>query len=347
MSTGLFVASPLPRKQLRALSPERSFWYDIGEDEFPVGDADAIVLPDWLPAFNFDEFSDGISQASTSAGPSPSLEQMLSPLPSKSLTLTPEHRINLCSDLDKSLDTSLATPSEETSSPEKAKWAQIRKIFVGGIPQSMDQNSLYKLFSKTGKVKKAWLQMFHADSPEGQGPIKKHRGFGFVIFAEKEAVDQLLGDEFSKVIYFGDGVRLEVKRAVGKTGSLTTPENIPKTPGLVSQGSRDNTPPILELSTALQDQPLQISLATVFKDLPNVPPFPCAQSAPVPWQCQTTWAVAIPVQQVQPHPRPSLHGSISKQVPSILLDGYVGCKPRNEHELEMVLRNAMPDCYDD
>merc|ERR1719454_2669669 len=98
---------------------------------------------------------------------------MLSPFPSKSLTLTPENRINLCSDLDKSLDLSLATPSEEiTSSPEKAKWAQVRKIFVGGIPQSMDQNSLYKLFSKTAKVKKAWLQMFHADSPEGQGPIR-------------------------------------------------------------------------------------------------------------------------------------------------------------------------------
>jgi hypothetical protein len=297
------------------------------------------VPPSYIPAFKFDEHNDSVSDVSTSAGPSPSLEEMQSPLRCQSLSFSPEHRLTPCSDLEGSSDPSISV------TPDKAKWAQARKIFVGGIPQSMDQNSLYKLFSKTAKVKKAWLQMFHADSPEGQGPNKKHRGFGFVIFADKNAADQLLGEDFAKIIYFGDGIRLEIKRAVGKTG--TSPEATPKTPGLVSQGGSDSTPPILKLSTALQDKPFQISLATQFGDLPPVPPFPCVQSSQPAWQYHTTWAVAVPVQQVPLQSNPSLHDSISNHVPSVLLDGYGGPKPRNEQELEMLLRQAMPTCYDD
>jgi RNA recognition motif-containing protein len=314
----------------------------VDEDECPNYEADAKVVPEFIPAFKFDDFSDSISDASTSAGPSPSLEDMRSPLPCKSLPFTPEHRLTPSSELEKSFDPSMSP--EESSSPEKAKWAQARKIFVGGIPQSMDQNSLYKLFTKTAKVKKAWLQMFHADSPEGQGPNKRHRGFGFVIFADKDGVDQLLGAEFSKVIYFGD-IRLDIKRAVGKTG--TSPEAMPKTPGLVRQGGCETTPPILKLSTALQDKPLQISLATQFGDMPSVPPFPCSQSSQVAWQYHTTWTVAMPVQQVPSQPHPNLHDSINKNVSSFLLDGFVGPKPRNEQELEKMLLQAMPVCYDD
>jgi hypothetical protein len=341
-----FVASPMPRRHLHALDSVRPFWFDGEEDEFSSCEAEGKLLPEWLPAF---KLSDSVSEACTSAGPSPSLEQMHSPVPCKSLPFSPEHRLTPSSDLEKSLDRSISTsPVGTNSSPDKAKWAQVRKIFVGGIPQSMDQNSLYKLFSKTAKVKKAWLQMFHAESHEEQGPIKKHRGFGFVIFADKDAVDELLGEEFSRVIYFGDGIRLEVKRAVGKTGmSSTTPEAMPKTPGLVKQNGGDSTPPILELSTALQDPPLQISLASAFTDLPRVPPFPCVQPAQMPSQSHTTWTVAMPIQQMPPRPNPVFHDSISKHVPSVLLDGYVGCKPRNEQELEMVLRQAMPDSYDD
>jgi len=329
---------------LRALNSARPFWYEGDEDEFPSCEADVAMLPEWLPALTFGDF---LSEASTSAGSSPSLEEMLSPLPCKSVPPSPEHRLSPSSDLAKNFDPSISTsPEEPTSSPDKAKWAQVRKIFVGGIPQSMDQNSLYKLFSKTGKVKKAWLQIFHADSHEGQGPSRKHRGFGFVIFADKDAVDQLLGEDFSKVIYFGDGIRLEVKRSVGKTAiSLTTPDSMAKTPGLVRQGGCDSTPPILRLSTALQDQPIQISLATMFTDLPRVPPFPCGQSAQSAWQPRATWAEAIPTPQVPPQPHPSLPESISEHVSFLM--GMWDVKPRNEQELEMVLLQAMPECYDD
>jgi len=48
---------------------------------------------------------------------------------------------------------------------------------------------------------------------------KKHRGFGFVIFYEKHSLDQLLGEDFSRFVCFPDDIKLEVKRAVGKTST--------------------------------------------------------------------------------------------------------------------------------
>merc|ERR1712232_1277934 len=73
------------------------------------------------------------------------------------------------------------------------------------------------MFSKIGKVKKAWVQLFHADHdrvPAG----KHHRGFGFVIFHEKHSIDQLLGEDSQRFVCFGDDLKLEVKRAIGKGG---------------------------------------------------------------------------------------------------------------------------------
>merc|ERR1712048_1524328 len=93
------------------------------------------------------------------------------------------------------------------------------KIFVGGIPQSVDSTDLYKLFSKVAKVKKAWLQMHSQERCVSNA--RKHRGFGFVVFSDKQVVDNLMGEDTSKFIELGDGIQFEIKRAVGKLVATT------------------------------------------------------------------------------------------------------------------------------
>eukprot|EP00427_Karlodinium_veneficum_P013169 CAMPEP_0169074828 /NCGR_PEP_ID=MMETSP1015-20121227/7499_1 /TAXON_ID=342587 /ORGANISM="Karlodinium micrum, Strain CCMP2283" /LENGTH=259 /DNA_ID=CAMNT_0009134203 /DNA_START=33 /DNA_END=813 /DNA_ORIENTATION=- len=255
---------------------------------------------------------------------------------------------------------------------DKAKSMQASKIFVGGIPQNVDQSSFYKLFNEqVASVKKAWLQMAHVEPSQGQGLAKKHRGFGFVIFAEADAVDRLLGDAFSKMIYI-DHMRFEVKRAVGKMGAA------PKTPGLVTQRSPTNSPFGLKLDAAVPDRP---SHANIFGSAPNfgpdslisnsrqkqpstadaiaassavlpnlisAPTFPAvggsSQSHQMPWQNHATPFAVAAVQQISPQPHPTPTYSISEFVPDVFFDRYAG---HNKHELEMVLRGAVPDCYDD
>jgi len=85
-----------------------------------------------------------------------------------------------------------------------------RKIFVGGIPQETSQEDLFAMFSQFGAVKKAWLQREHRDS----NSKLKHRGFGFVIFRDGDAVNHVLGANLSRYIRFEDGRQLEVKRAL-------------------------------------------------------------------------------------------------------------------------------------
>jgi len=254
---------------------------------------------------------------------------------------------------------------------DKAKSMQASKIFVGGIPQNVDQSSFYKLFNEqVASVKKAWLQMAHVEPSQGQGLAKKHRGFGFVIFAEADAVDRLLGDAFSKMIYI-DHMRFEVKRAVGKMGAA------PKTPGLVTQRSPTNSPFGLKLDAAVPDRPSQISSAAlpilapipsfptvgrssqaqpmpsqassaVLPNLISAPTFPAvggsSQSHQMPWQNHATPFAVAAVQQISPQPHPTPTYSISEFVPDVFFDRYAG---HNKHELEMVLRGAVPDCYDD
>jgi len=102
--------------------------------------------------------------------------------------------------------------------------SQNRKVFVGGIPQDMNQDDLYTIFSDFAGVKKAWLQRYRPrltavqarrpNNASEHGPPHNHRGFGFVIFYESSAVDQMLGTDYSRFIPVREGGRLEVKRAV-------------------------------------------------------------------------------------------------------------------------------------
>jgi len=95
-----------------------------------------------------------------------------------------------------------------------------RKVFVGGIPPFVDGDALYRMFSKFGKVKKAWVQLVRNDQGVcRESPGQKHRGFAFVIFCEEQSVDALLGTHFSRLVRFDNDMRsvlLEVKRLVSK-----------------------------------------------------------------------------------------------------------------------------------
>jgi len=99
---------------------------------------------------------------------------------------------------------------------DKSSWLNARKVFVGGIGQTVDRNALYDMFSEFGKVEKAWVSLFHNDPGVcRESPGQTHRGFGFVIFCEKQSVDALLGTEFSRFVHF-DNHMLEVKQSISK-----------------------------------------------------------------------------------------------------------------------------------
>jgi hypothetical protein len=232
----------------------------------------------------------------------------------------------------------------QTPSNELRIDKQCRKVFVGGIPQSIDSNGFYRMFNKIAKVKKAWLQMFQTDK-ENQEPSdatsKRHRGFGFVVFSEARSVDNLLGDEFSTFIEFGDDLTLEVKRAISKTNvSGATPESSQEKTERLSSISlaaalcgKHNTNPEhrrISLADTLGNQPCAASLHWQCSEstlgLPCLPPFPFAELS----------SQAVVTSAREPH-----------DLPDFLLEGYPGQKPQSKEELALVLQRAMPDAYED
>ena len=139
-----------------------------------------------------------LSSISTSAGPTPSPEGRTSP--------------HVAPGTGGARRNSASLAKDPTEFP-----AQVRKVFVGGIPQDMQEEELIQLFSQIAPVKRAWVQRYRdvvrLKSPTSQ----KHRGFGFVIFQESGAVDRFLGSDVSKFIAARDGRKLEVKRAISST----------------------------------------------------------------------------------------------------------------------------------
>merc|ERR1719487_1433821 len=231
--------SPIPSEMsIRELTSSRPFWYDVesptnrsrADDEASRELRELLscktpmkMLPDWMPAF------DALSSASTCATSPPPPSGTTSPPPPSSSPPSSPDRAFVRSDLSDGFGSPEydQQPQCLPGAVDKSSWLQLRKVFVGGIPQCVDQNGLYQMFSKVGKVKKAWLQLFHTDRGEGQQPkIKKHRGFGFVVFYETRSIDQLLGKDSSRFVSFGDNLKLEVKRAVGKN-SMPSLEETP------------------------------------------------------------------------------------------------------------------------
>jgi hypothetical protein len=229
------------------------------------------------------------------------------------------------------LQTTPTFAQKSRASVEKVAGQQTRKIFVGGVPQSINQNDLYKMFSKFGKVKKAWLQMFPADRPEVA--MNRHRGFGFVIFAQEAAVEDLLGEDFSKIAYFGDGIKLEVKRAIAKPGTFSNDSDIYEGEVKSQRFSEQNA--------------TNLPLETGFTPFPQVPPFPVMPAAPIQWQCCNVGAVAmLPSQPLFPSTTNTLDW-LDHFLPSILRDAFAGQRLQNKQELEWVLLLSMPDRYEE
>lgn len=129
--------------------------------------------------------------------------------------------------LQRNLDAQL---DRRGSGSTSASVAQDQKVFVGGVPQELGQEDLYAIFNEFAEVKKAWLQKIRPmNSGSGATPWQNHRGFGFVIFREPDALQKLLGNDFSKFITLVNGKRLEVKRAISSSklispGSETGPQ---------------------------------------------------------------------------------------------------------------------------
>jgi hypothetical protein len=353
---------------------ERPFWYDNGEtpsdlyEEFAYP-KDKKLLPDWTPAFIKRSSSDS-SAASTSAGPSPSpeVDSPTSILRGVSPPLSPDHD---GSPLWGCEDSSRHPHVEEGNTVfEKSPSLQVRKVFVGGIPQTVDQGELYKLFSKVARVKKAWLQMYSQERSVTNA--RKHRGFGFVVFSEQQSVDQLLGEDTSRFITFGEGLQFEVKRAVGKliaASPIPEPKQWPS--GAFTVKKNMTSPQSGSVATSAPSSGSPTMVASQVADpgaraLPHVPPFPAwdvqtqrervlvpYESMPLPlpsWpQVTTLPPQRMVVQCVMCPTLPTV--APTRAPPSVnnnsLMNFLVGQGPPNQEDLEMMLLHAMPDHYDD
>jgi len=344
---GLRTPSTPIKNAAHNLHTERPFWYD--DCEASNSKSDTKLLPEWTPAF----LSPTVSNASTSAGPSAYTDVTASPFDNSPPPGNFEAEV------------------QSYRQPQPSGWLQTRKVFVGGIPQSVDQKDLHKLFSVVSKVKMAWLQMHHHDHHDNRAPgVRKHRGFGFVVFAEKNAVDQLLGMEYSQFVDFGN-FRFEVKRAVGKEDYVSGTPDVIRDEGMapVTSGDHRASPSAAGSSHGHRNISTPASPISApfdaYTNFPSVPPFPSSWSSGAPEPQRGAASVAGPVAPSSPQPSwsyelPAPHRnadsrpdatvapySMYTSLYDTLLDGFVGQKPRNTMELEYELLRATPDRYDD
>ncbi|KNA05842.1 hypothetical protein SOVF_186610 [Spinacia oleracea] len=89
-----------------------------------------------------------------------------------------------------------------------------KKIFVGGIPTSVNEDEFNDFFSTFGVVKEHQIMRDHASN--------RSRGFGFVTFDSEEAVDELLSK--GNRIDFA-GTKVEVKKAEPKKPNAPPPSS--------------------------------------------------------------------------------------------------------------------------
>lgn len=162
---------------------------------------------------------------------------------------------------------------------------QVRKIFIGGIPQEMSQDDLHTFFNDQHPVKRAWLQRYRTTgSANSTTPPHNHRGFGFVIFQSGAAVDQLLGSRSSCHLQLPGGRQLEIKRAVSSNDlKLST-----------SAGGRDAK----RETQPMSEQQLINSGVRAHALVPNHPDVQSA-GAPPPQMMQAHDPQLMPPQQIQ------------------------------------------------
>ncbi|KAJ7974629.1 Heterogeneous nuclear ribonucleoprotein 1 [Quillaja saponaria] len=80
-----------------------------------------------------------------------------------------------------------------------------KKIFVGGIPATVDEDELRDFFSSYGDIREQQIMRDHSTN--------RSRGFGFITFDSEEAVDDLLS-KGNKIEFAG--TQVEIKKAEPK-----------------------------------------------------------------------------------------------------------------------------------
>jgi hypothetical protein len=98
-----------------------------------------------------------------------------------------------------------AVPKEDTPAPQAAADAsqKTRKIFVGGLAPSVDEQVLRQYFEQFGGVEDAVVMYDHDN--------KRPRGFGFITFAAEESVDKVFAHGAMQNIH---DKQIEIKPAV-------------------------------------------------------------------------------------------------------------------------------------
>lgn len=312
-----------------------------------------------------------LSSVSTSAGATPSLDEQCrlqhSPAPSS------------------------AAPTPTLQEPERIKTlpplqTQVRKVFVGGIPQHMTQDDLCAFFSSFGVVSKAWLQRqrLAENGPAHNahaGSIQNHRGFGFVVFQDPNTVDELLGSEVSRFLELKDGRRIEVKRAKTSTDmtnekqiytvdtSFTKAAGNPQTPEpqMPQKGQKGQRPSQWQTCSP-QMQHVSNGNNSGRAETNGLGPF----WSPNPWSCNTHVAVHQPMlmpwfgdtkaqggekNMTKPHlqplqetpPTPTVNEQIAPMAPVLsALEWVRSCNLHQEgQKIAKMLQAAMPDHYDE
>jgi len=139
------------------------------------------------------------------------------------------------------VDAKKALPKEESPVSKDmqavASGQRTKKIFVGGLAGSVDEAVFTEYFGKFGRVEDA-VVMYDQQN-------RRPRGFGFITFAEEEAVEAV----FAKgVIHILHEKEIEIKRAIPRdSGVFPSPKTLYRSPherhyGFRTPGSATSKP---------------------------------------------------------------------------------------------------------
>ena len=117
-----------------------------------------------------------------------------------------------------------ALPKEESPVSKDlqavASGQRTKKIFVGGLAGTVDEPTFREYFEAFGKVEDAVVMYDHDN--------KRPRGFGFITFAEEEAVEAVFSKGTLQTIH---EKQIEIKRAIPRdTGPLPSPKALYRSP---------------------------------------------------------------------------------------------------------------------